>query len=325
MQFTFSVAFIIGTLIIMRQINHAQDRPVGYDQEGLIQVPTFGPNFMGKTDMMLTEFINSGAVANMSTSSAPTTEIWWSQSGFDWQGKPEGFQESFAWNVVSPEYAETLKLKIVQGRDFSRGRATDSLGMLLNETAVKVMGLKNPIGQLIRRSDPDSPEPPLKIIGVVEDMVVESPYAPVMPAMYVYDRQGIINYYYLRLKPTQSASKSLADIERVFTKHFPGIPFQYDFVDKEFGKKFVAEQRLGTLSGIFTALAIFISCLGLLGLTSFVAEQRTKEIGVRKVLGATVFNMWNMMSREFLNLVYAVLFYCRTHFLLCDERLVAGI
>ena len=302
-QFTVSVAFIIGTVIIMRQINHAQDRPIGYDKEGLIQIPTFGPDFIGKTNLMHAEFINSGAVVNMSTSSAPTTEIWWSQSGFDWPGKPEGFQESFAWILVSPEYAETLKLNIVQGRNFSRERATDSLGILLNETAVRHMGLKNPVGQFVKRSDIDSAEPPLKIIGVVEDMIVESPYQSVMPAMYVYDRFGIINYYYLRLNPNESASKSLATIKKVFTKHFPAVPFQYQFVDNEYEKKFAAEQRLGTLSGIFTALAIFISCLGLLGLTSFVAEQRTKEIGVRKVLGATVFNMWNMLSMEFLKLV----------------------
>jgi ABC-type antimicrobial peptide transport system permease subunit len=302
-QFTVSVAFIIGTVIVMWQIRHAQDRPVGYDKEGLIQIPTFSPDFIGKTDLMHEEFINSGAVVNMSTSSAPTTDIWWTQSGFDWPGKPEGFQESFAWTVVSPEYAETLKLNIIQGRDFSRNRAADSLGVLLNETAAEYMDLKDPVGQLIRRSNSDNTEPPLKIIGVVEDMVVQSPYQPVMPGMYVYDRQGIINYYYLRLNPNQSASKSLSTIEQVFTRHFPAIPFQYQFVDDEYGKKFVAEQRLGILSSIFTVLAILISCLGLFGLTSFVAEQRTKEIGVRKVLGATVLNMWHMLSKDFLKLV----------------------
>ena len=302
-QFTVSVAFIIGTVIVMRQINHAQDRPVGYNKEGLVQIPTFGPDFRGKTDLLHAEFINSGVVVNMSTSSAPTTEVWWSQSGFDWEGKPNGFQESFAWTVVSPEYAKTLELNILMGRDFSRDRATDSLAVLLNETAVKYMGLKDPVGQLVRRSDIDSQDPPLKIIGVVEDMVVQSPYQPVMPGMYVFDRYGIINYYYLRLNPNQSASKSLATIEQVFTKHFPAIPFQYQFVDDEYGKKFAAEQRLGILSGIFTALAILISCLGLFGLTSYVAEQRTKEIGVRKVLGATVLNMWNMLSKDFLRLV----------------------
>ncbi|NAS13328.1 ABC transporter permease [Poritiphilus flavus] len=302
-QFTVSVAFIIGTIIVMKQINHAQNRPIGYDQDGLIQIPTFSPEFMGKTDLLRTEFINSRAVVNMGTSSAPTTDIWSVQSGYDWEGKPEGFQESLAWTAVSADYAETLKLNIVQGRNFSRDRATDSLAVLINEAAVEYMGFENPIGQLISDSDAEEPSPPLRIIGVVEDMVAQSPYQSVMQGMYVFDRFGIINYYYLRLNPDQSASKSLAAIERIFTRHFPTVPFQYQFVDDEYGNKFASEQRLGTLSGIFTVLAIIISCLGLFGLTSFVAEQRTKEIGVRKVLGATVFNMWNMLSKEFLKLV----------------------
>ncbi|MEM7381920.1 MAG: FtsX-like permease family protein, partial [Bacteroidota bacterium] len=302
-QFTVSVAFIIGTFIVMKQINHAQNRPIGYDQDGLIQIPTFSPEFLGKTEVLRTEFINSGAVVNMGTSSAPTTDIWSVQTGYDWDGKPEGFQESLAWTAISADYAETLKLNVIQGRNFSKERATDSLAVLINEAAVEYMGFDNPIGQFIRDTDTEEPGPPLKIIGVVEDMIAQSPYQTVMQGMYLFDRFGIINYYYLRLNPDQSTNKSLATIEEVFTKHFPTVPFQYQFVDEEYGNKFAAEQRLGILSGIFTVLAIIISCLELFGLTSFVAEQRTKEIGVRKVLGATVFNMWNMLSKEFLKLV----------------------
>ncbi|MEM9076941.1 MAG: FtsX-like permease family protein [Bacteroidota bacterium] len=302
-QFTVSVSFIIGTVIVMQQINHAQNRPLGYNEKGLVQIPTFSRDFIGKTDLMRTEFINTGAVVDMATSSAPTTDIWSVQSGFDWDGKPEGFQESIAWTAVSPEYAKTLQMDIIEGRDFSRDRASDSLGVLINEAAVKYMGLKNPIGQLIRDSNLDDPTPPLKIIGVVKDMVAQSPYQSVLQGMYVFDRYGIINYYYLRLNPNQSASNSLAAIERVFTKHFPTIPFQYQFVDEEYGRKFAAEKQIGVLIGVFAILAIIISCLGLFGLTSFVAEQRTKEIGIRKVLGATVFSMWNMLSKDFLKLV----------------------
>ncbi|MEP3383189.1 MAG: ABC transporter permease, partial [Flavobacteriaceae bacterium] len=119
-QFTVSVAFIIGTVIVMQQINHAKNRPVGYDKEGLIQIPTFAQDFRGKTDLMRTEFINSGAVVEMATSSSPTTQIWSNRSGFTWEGKPDGFQEDLAWTEVSPEYAKTLNLKIIDGRDFSR-------------------------------------------------------------------------------------------------------------------------------------------------------------------------------------------------------------
>ncbi|WP_350292591.1 ABC transporter permease [uncultured Croceitalea sp.] len=303
LQFTVSVAFIIGTVIVMQQINHAKNRPIGYDREGLVQIPTWSADFEGKTDLMREQFISSGAAIAMATSSSPTTQIWSNRSGYTWEGKPEGFQEDFAWTEVSPEYASTLDLKIVEGRDFSRDMASDSLGILINKTAVKYMGLENPVGTVIRDSDEEDPGPSMKIIGVVEDMIAQSPYEPVKQGWYVYDRHNNFSYYNLRLNPKQSASQNLAIIERVFKENFPAIPFQYDFVDDQYARKFATEKRVGTLSGIFTALAILISCLGLFGLTSFVAEQRTKEIGVRKVLGASVFNVWNMLSKDFLKLV----------------------
>lgn len=303
LQFTVSVAFIIGTVIVMQQINYAKNRPVGYDKEGLIQVPTFSQDFVGKYDLMRAEFIGSGAVVEMSTSSSPTTRIWSNRGGFVWDGKPEGFQEDLAWTEVSPEYAKSLNLKIVEGRDFSRDFASDSLGVLINETAKKYLGMENPIGQFLRDDDEEDPNPPLKIIGVVQDMITQSPYEPVKQGVYVYDRHDNASYYNLRLNPNQSATQNITTIESVFKEHFPDIPFEYDFIDGEYGEKFASEERIGTLSGVFTALAILISCLGLFGLTSFVAEQRKKEIGVRKVLGASIFNVWNMLSKDFLKLV----------------------
>ena len=303
LQFTVSVAFIIGTVIVMQQINYAKNRPVGYDKEGLIQVPTFSQDFVGKYDLMRAEFIGSGAVVEMSTSSSPTTRIWSNRGGFVWDGKPEGFQEDLAWTEVSPEYAKSLNLKIVEGRDFSRDFASDSLGILINETAKKYLGMENPIGQFLRDDDEEDPNPPLKIIGVVQDMITQSPYEPVKQGVYVYDRHDNASYYNLRLNPNQSATQNITTIENVFKEHFPDIPFEYDFIDGEYGEKFASEERIGTLSGVFTALAILISCLGLFGLTSFVAEQRKKEIGVRKVLGASIFNVWNMLSKDFLKLV----------------------
>ncbi len=303
LQFTVSVAFIIGTVIVMQQINHAKNRPIGYDKEGLIQIPTFSQDFTGKYDLMRSEFLNSNAVLEMSASSSPTTRIWSNRSGFDWEGKPEGFQEDLAWTEVTHEYVKSLNLKILQGRDFSREFTTDSNAVLINRTALKYLGLTDPIGMLLKDDSEEDPDPPLKIIGVVEDMIAQSPYEPVKQGVYVFDKNGNSSFYNLRLNPKQSASQNLAVIERVFTEHFPDIPFRYDFVDEEYGEKFAAEERIGTLSAIFTALAILISCLGLFGLTSFVAEQRTKEIGVRKVLGASVFNVWNMLSKDFLKLV----------------------
>ena len=303
LQFTVSVAFIIGTVIVMQQINHAKNRPVGYDKEGLVQIPTFSEDFAGKYDLMRSEFLGSGAVVEMSASSSPTTQIWSNRSGFEWEGKPDGFQEDLAWTEVTPEYAKSLNLKIVEGRDFSREFASDSNAVLINQTALKYMGIIDPIGKFLKDDDEEDPSPPLKIIGVVEDMITQSPYEPVKQGVYVFDKHGNSSFYNMRLNPNQSASHNLTIIEGVFKEHFPSLPFQYDFVDDEYGEKFAAEERIGTLSGVFTALAILISCLGLFGLTSFVAEQRTKEIGVRKVLGATVFNVWNMLSKDFLKLV----------------------
>jgi len=302
-QFTVSVAFIIGTVIVMQQINFAKNRPVGYDKEGLIEVPVMSQDFSGKFELIRKEFLGSNAIVEMSTSSSPTTQVWSNRSGYIWEGKPEGFQEDLAWTAVSAEYAKSLNLKIVAGRDFSREMASDSNAVLINQTAVKYMGLIDPIGKFLKDDDEEDPEDPLKIIGVVQDMIVQSPYEPVKQGIYVFDKYDNASYYNLRLNPKYSASQNLKTIEGIFKEHFPGIPFQYNFIDEEYGVKFAAEERVGTLSGIFTALAILISCLGLFGLTSFVAERRTKEIGVRKVLGASVFNVWNMLSRDFLKLV----------------------
>ncbi|SIS41265.1 ABC-type antimicrobial peptide transport system, permease component [Zobellia uliginosa] len=303
LQFTVSVAFIIGTVIVMQQINHAKNRPVGYDKKGLVQIPVMSQDFTGKYDLMRNEFLASGAVVEMSGSSSPTTEVWSNRAGFNWEGKPEGFQEDLAWTQVTPEYAKSLNLEILKGRDFSREFASDSNAVLINETAMKYMGLTDPIGKFITDDAIEDPFPPLKIIGVVQDMITQSPYEPVKQGIYAYDKHGNTSFYNLRLNPEKSAGENISIIESVFKTHFPAIPFQYDFVDSEYAEKFAAEERIGALSAIFTALAILISCLGLFGLTSFVAEQRRKEIGVRKVLGASVFNVWNMLSKDFLKLV----------------------
>ena len=302
-QFTVSVAFIIGTVIVMRQVHFCKNRPIGYDKAGLIQIPVMSQDFTGKYELMRAEFLATDAVMEMSTSSSPTTNIWSNRGGYTWEGKPEGFQEDFAWTEVSHEYAKTLNLKIVEGRDFSKEFASDSNAILINQTAAKYMGLTNPVGTFFKDDDEDDPEDPRMIIGVVQDMITQSPYNPVKQGLYVFDKYGNASYYNLRLNPEKSASDNLAVIENVFKRHFPNIPFQYDFVDDEYARKFVSEERISSLAGIFTALAILISCLGLFGLTSFVAEQRTKEIGVRKVLGATVFNVWQMLSKDFIMLV----------------------
>ncbi|MGC1205898.1 MAG: ABC transporter permease [Flavobacteriaceae bacterium] len=305
-QFIISIALIIGTLVVMNQIQFSKDRPVGYDREGLIQIPVMSSEFIGKHETMRTQFVASGGAMSMTAMSGPTTEVWSNRSGYTWEGKPVGFQEDLAHTSVNYDFVETLGLKLKEGRGFSREFATDSNAVILNATAVKYMNLTNPIGKYIRGSDPNTTMIPLKIIGVIDDMIVQSPYTPVKQAMYVFNK-GFTAFYHLRLNPEKSTSENLALIEGVFKKNFPNTPFDYQFVDEEYGAKFRLEERIASLARVFTALAIFISCLGLFGLASFVAEQRTKEIGVRKVLGASISQLWLLLSKDFITLVVIAL------------------
>lgn len=303
-QFTISVALIIGTLVVMKQIQYSKDRPIGYEKGGLIQIPVMSVDFTGKSDFMRNQFIASRGAIEMSTSSSPATQIWSNRGGYTWEGKPEGFQEDFAWTEVSYEYVKTMGMKIIAGRDFSREFATDSNAVLINKTAAAYMGLTDPIGKYLRDDhNGENPDPPMQIIGVVDDVITQSPYDPVKQGLYVFDKWGYASYYNLRLNPERSVSENLKFIEETFKKNFPNLPFKYEFVDEEYAKKFASEERVASLARVFTILAIFISCLGLFGLASFVAEQRTKEIGVRKVLGATVTNLWVLLSKDFVQLV----------------------
>ncbi|PQJ79287.1 ABC transporter permease [Polaribacter porphyrae] len=299
-QFTVSVALIIGTIVVMNQIDFAKNRPTGYNKEGLIQIPVMSSEFKGKRDVMRNQFIASGAVTEMAGTSSPMTEIWSSRSGYTWDGKPDGFQEEFAQTSVSYEFAETLGLKIIEGRGFSREFPSDSTAVILNKSAVAYMGLENPADKYLRdKYNAVS----LKIIGVIDDIIIQSPYSPVKPSIYLFEKGNYVNYYNIRMNPTKSVADNLAIIKSTFKANFPNLPFVYQFVDEQYGQKFRAEERIASLSKVFTLLAIFISCLGLFGLASFVAEQRTKEIGVRKTLGASVSQLWMLLSKDFLKLV----------------------
>ncbi|WP_378172449.1 ABC transporter permease [Aquimarina sp. SS2-1] len=308
-QFTVSIALIIGTILVMSQIEHSKNRPTGYNKEGLIQIPVMSTEFIGKADIMRNQFIASGGAIEMATTSSPTTNVWSNRSGYNWEGKPPGFQEDLAYTDVSYEFVETLGAKIIAGRGFSRDFPSDSSGVILNKTAVEYMGIQDPIGKLIRDSDIDDPNPmpPLKIIGVIDDIIMQSPYAPVKQSMYVFDRYGNYSFFNLRLNPEKSIRENLEIIEEVFKTNFPNVPFDYQFIDQEYAKKFRAEERIASLSKVFTILAIFISLLGLFGLASFVAEQRTKEIGIRKILGASITHLWMQLSKDFITLVIIAL------------------
>jgi ABC-type antimicrobial peptide transport system permease subunit len=303
-QFTVSVTLIIGTIIVYRQIQHTKNRPIGYDNNGLVMVQMLSPAFYGKYDLLKTELKNAGVIQEMAESSSPLTGVWSNNGGFSWQGKDPSLDTDFSTIWVTHDFGKTVGWQFKEGRDFSRKFTTDSSAVVVNEAAVKFMGIKNPLGTVVKWGDESGTSKPkyFKIIGVIKDVLAESPYEPVKQAMYFMDYENV-NWMMFKLNPSRSASASVAIIESVFKKHIPSAPFEYEFADEEFGKKFASEERIGKLAGGFAVLAILISCLGLFGLASFTAEQRTKEIGVRKVLGASVINLWTLLSRDFIVLV----------------------
>lgn len=301
LQFTVSVVLIIGTMIVYSQIQHSKNRPIGYDKNRLVMIELKSNDFEGKYDVMRHDLKSSGAVEEMSQSSSPLTGVWSNNGGWHWEGKDPDFQGEFGTIWITPEFGKVIEWQFADGRDFSAELATDSLSIIVNEAAVKFMNLEDPVGKVLQWGS-DSTATKFTIIGVVKDLLMESPFRSVKQTVFMLT-PGFSNWMELRLSPNKSASESLALVEEVFRKHVPNVPFDYKFVDAEHAKKFDTEERVGNLSGIFAGLAIFISCLGLFGLASFVAEQRTKEIGIRKVLGASIASLWQMLSRDFVFLV----------------------
>ena len=297
MQFTVSVTLIIGTIIVFRQIQYAKDRPIGYSRNGLIEIRMNTPELIKHYDALRSDLKNTGAVEEMSQSSGAITAQDGGTTDISWEGKSPEAHPLVMSNAVSHDYGNTIGWQIKEGRDFSRSFSTDTASMILNEAAVKLMGLKKPLDSYVKARGRS-----YKVVGIVKDMIKENPFSPVNPSFFIcnYNWVSFIN---IRLAPDQSISEALGKVENVFKKYNPGSPFTYNFADEEYAKKFGTEERVGKLATFFASLAVLISCLGLFGLASFVAEQRTREIGIRKVLGASVTNLWQMLSKDFVLLV----------------------
>jgi len=297
LQFAVSIVLIIGTIIVFRQVEFTKDRPVGYSRAGLIQVGMKNDDIHKHFNTLRSDLLQSGAITEMSESGSPVTDVDSYTSDITWQGKDPALQTNFGLIPVSPEYGKTIGWRIVQGRDFSRDYITDSSSVVLNEAAVKFMGFKNPVGQILKADNST-----LKVIGVVKDMVMTSPYEPVDPTIFA-SLGHLGAFINIRINPATNMHSSIAKVTAIFKQYDPESPFNYNFSDSQYAQKFADEERIGKLAGFFTILAIFISCLGLFGMALFMAEQRTKEIGVRKVLGASIFNLWGLMSMDFVGLV----------------------
>jgi putative ABC transport system permease protein len=297
-QFSISVLLINGTIIVFKEIDYAKERHVGYDRRGLIAIQETTPEIYTNYNIIRSELLRTGAAVGMAESQCPVTDIFAGNNGFDWPGKRPGQADGFATIPVRHEYGQTIGWQIAEGRDFSKAFPTDSMGMILNQSAVSYMGLKNPVGKIVRDRDHAA----YTIIGVVHDMIQTSPYGVIPPTMYTILHEGG-NVLNIRLNSALTTGAALKKVEAVFKQYNPGAPFTYTFIDQDYAQKFGNEERIGNLALFFALLAIFISALGLFGLASFIAEQRTKEIGIRKVLGASLFSLWKLLSREFAFLI----------------------
>jgi ABC-type antimicrobial peptide transport system permease subunit len=296
-QFTFAIGLILSSIFINGQINYIKDRPVGYDRNNLVEMP-----LEGKLDTQFETFrleaIKAGAISDAAMTSGAITSNQASTWDVRWPDQLPGEDKlPIDCMAVTWHFTDTYGLKLTAGRDFDPSRPGDSTAVILNEAAVKLMRLHQPLGKEITWQGAKR-----TIIGVVHDFVWGSPYESVKPAIigFVKDWMGNIG---LRLNPEMPVSKSLSVLQTLYKKYNPAYPLEYTFTDERFSKKYRDEQLLGTISLGFTALAIFISCLGLFGLASFSAEQRRKEMGIRKVLGASAGNLWLKLSREFFQLI----------------------
>ncbi|TKK68262.1 FtsX-like permease family protein [Ilyomonas limi] len=293
-QFIISILLISATIIVYQQIKHVQDRDMGYNPNGLVMVPST-PDTDKSFAALKNELLASGIITDVTRTSSPITEVWWNTGAPDYDGKPANAQIIMGGLSVDVGFAKTMNVKMLQGHDFT-GTPADSSSMLLNKAAVDAMKLKNPIGMQMRYGRTYT------VIGVTDNVIMTSPFEPPYPMLMVYD--GNNSYANnMRIKSGVPAQKAIAFLEKVFKKYNPSVPFEYKFVDQEFQKKFITEELISKLTNIFSALAIFICCLGLAGLASFTIEKRFREIGVRKVLGASVQQLLMLISKEFLKLV----------------------
>lgn len=290
LQFGFAVFLIISTLVILNQIKLVQGRDLGYDQEGLITIP-YTDDISEKYDVIYQDLLRSGAVVSMTRSNSDVTSIN-SNNFLDWPGKPESEKVMFVTITTTYDYAKTVGAEILMGRDFSREFASDSSAIIVNKAGLELMGLEDPIGTPLRLWGQDRP-----LVGVIDNILMGSPYEPVKPMMMVIDDWG--GALTVRLKPTDNMQATLSQVQAVFEKHNPAYPFEYSFVDVDFDRKYTTINLTRRLATIFAVLTIFITGLGLFGLASYTAEQRIKEIGIRKVLGASVSSLMLLMSREF--------------------------
>ena len=294
-QFVISILLISATIIVYQQIQHVKNRDIGYNPNNLIMVPSTGST--DKSFVALKQdLLSSGLVASVTRTMSPITDIWWRSPSPKWPGMPKSSSIIFTGQRADVDYTKTMGIKMLQGHDFT-GQPVDSSNMLINKSALDAMHIKNPIGMQLNYNNKN-----FTVIGVTDNVVMTSPYNPVDPMMVYYEANNS-SYLSIRLKNGVAPQKAIGLLSALYSKYSPQDIFDYQFVDQEFGKKFADEELISNLTNIFAGLAIFICCIGLAGLASFTIEKRFREIGIRKVLGATVQQLLMLISKEFLRLV----------------------
>lgn len=295
LQFVISILLISATIVVYQQLSHVKNRHFGYRSSDLLLVRSSNDanrNFSAIRE----DLLKTGFVEDVSRSTSPITSIYNYTAGLEWKGMPPETNLILAAMGCDKDYFRTTGTQIIEGREFT-GTTSDSLSLILNQAAVEAMGLQSPVGTQVRYGQKN-----YTVIGVTENIVMKSPYEPVEPMMTMMSNMRS-SHITIRLKEQANAKASVAAIGQVFSRHSPDYPFEYTFADAEFNNKFITEELIGKLINTFAALAIFICCLGLFGLAAFSAEQRTKEIGIRKVLGAEAGGIMMLLSGEFIRLV----------------------
>ena len=294
-QFAISILLISATIIIYQQIGFIKGRDMGYDPNNLIMVNASG-DINKNYSIIKEELLKTGMISSVTRTSSPITAIWWKTGGPDYEGKRPDATIIFSALATDVDFSITFGIELLEGKDFS-GVPADSSHMMLNKAAVTAMGIKNPVGMKMRYGNTN-----YNVIGVTDNVIMESPFKPVDPVMMFYNKD-FSSFVSIRLKDQADLKKSIASIENIVTRYNPAYPFEYSFADEAFSMKFANEQLISRITNIFAGLAIFICCIGLAGLASFTIEKRTREIGIRKVLGANLQQLLALISKEFLKLV----------------------
>jgi predicted permease len=303
LQFAFSIGLVICTLIISRQIQYVQERDNGYEKENLIYISLNG-ELKKNYSIFRNELINQGVAVSVNKSSGPISRYNSNSWGYEWSNsKPEDYDVVFNTMSTDADFVRTMGVTLLDGRDIDISKyPSDSTAVLLNESALKRMGLKSPIGAEIYQSKGSEYEQVWHVVGVIKDFILTSPYEDVEP-LFVFGPASWFSYMHIRLNPENSMSANLDAVKAIIKKYNPNYPVDFVFVDEDYAKKFSQQQRIGNLTTTFSVLAIVIACLGLLGLITNTVQQHSKEIGIRKVLGASVVSIVQLLSRDFVKLV----------------------